>query len=259
METPNFLPAFCNAKRAALVMRKLILFALLISSSLGAFGGDFEEANNLFDKGNFADARTTYEKLVQRGDWSANLFCNLGDTELRLGEPGRAILQYKRALALEPAHREATRNLQVVRDQAGSHVAVSPISEAIFPRVSLDVFVIAATVMGWLAIVLLVRLFIRRTAPAILSFIFCVAAALYAGSALWHQHREVSLAVITRPKPVEARLAPADRAGLAESLPPGSQVRVLSERGEWTYCELPGKGLGWIPSTALEKVRIVRS
>ena len=36
-------------------------------------------------------------------------------------------------------------------------------------------------------------------------------------------------------------------------------VRVLSERGEWIYCELPGQGRGWIPDGAVERVRPVKS
>jgi hypothetical protein len=46
---------------------------------------------------------------------------------------------------------------------------------------------------------------------------------------------------------------------VAEALPAGSQVRVLSERGEWVYCELPGMGRGWIPDGAVERVRPARS
>ncbi len=46
---------------------------------------------------------------------------------------------------------------------------------------------------------------------------------------------------------------------MAEALPAGSQVRVLSERGEWIYCELPGTGRGWIPDGAVERVRPAKS
>jgi hypothetical protein len=53
-----------------------------------------------------------------------------------------------------------------------------------------------------------------------------------------------------------ARFAPADRAEVAQALPEGSQVRVLSERGAWIYCTLPGKELGWLPAQSLERVRI---
>jgi hypothetical protein len=69
--------------------------------------------------------------------------------------------------------------------------------------------------------------------------------------------REQVLAIITA-KQTEARLAPAASAGVAEALTAGSRVRVLSERGEWIYCELPGEGRGWLPQGALERVRLER-
>jgi hypothetical protein len=55
---------------------------------------------------------------------------------------------------------------------------------------------------------------------------------------------------------IEARLQPADSAGLAEALPAGSRVQILRERGEWLYCMLPGQKPGWIPRPAVERVRL---
>jgi hypothetical protein len=77
--------------------------------------------------------------------------------------------------------------------------------------------------------------------------------AIYSAAAVWHLRGSEMLAIVLA-KEADARLAPADRAGLAEKLPAGSRVRVLSERGAWTYCELPGSGRGWLPSDALERV-----
>ena len=73
-------------------------------------------------------------------------------------------------------------------------------------------------------------------------------------TALWLGAKDQALAIITA-RQTEARLAPAESAGVAEALPAGSRVRVLSERGEWVYCELPGAGRGWVPQKAIERVR----
>ena len=67
-----------------------------------------------------------------------------------------------------------------------------------------------------------------------------------------------NVAIVTA-KETAARLAPADRASVAEPLPAGSRVRVLSERGDWIYCALPGGGRGWIPETQIERVRLAKS
>ena len=51
---------------------------------------------------------------MNRGSYSANLFYNLGGAYYRAGDRGRAILNYQRALLLEPSHAEAAANLGFV-------------------------------------------------------------------------------------------------------------------------------------------------
>jgi hypothetical protein len=39
-------------------------------------------------------------------------------------------------------------------------------------------------------------------------------------------------------------------------LPPGSEVKVLSTRGDWVYAALPNNLRGWIPAKDAEPVRL---
>jgi hypothetical protein len=63
------------------------------------------------------------------------------------------------------------------------------------------------------------------------------------------------LAIVTAPE-VQARLATADSASSILQLPPGSEVQVLSQRGDWVYAILPNNLRGWIPSASVEPVRL---
>ena len=67
---------------------------------------------------NFPQAIKGYESLVESRQWNPTLFYDLGNAYFRKGDSGRAILNYERALALDPNHAEARANLQLVRDQA---------------------------------------------------------------------------------------------------------------------------------------------
>ena len=98
-----------------------LLLALAVTCSAAA-DSEFDEANRLYEQEKFAEAKQKYEQLVERGEWTANLFHNLGNTDFRLGSPGRAILDYERALALEPAHPEAHRNLALLRERTGARI-----------------------------------------------------------------------------------------------------------------------------------------
>ena len=223
-----------------------------------AGGGDFEGANQAYDQGKFSEAKAGYEKLVEDGAWSANLFYNLGNADYRLGAPGRAMLDYERALALDPAHPEARANLALLRTQTGARRRAEAWQDKVFVGQSADVWTVVAAASGWLALFGLALIFTSKRAEKSglwLTTVVGVLVCAYAAGVLWWRAPEQALAIVVV-QSTEARLAPADSAGLAEVLPAGSRVQVLSERGEWIYCTLPGAGRGWIPQHAVERVRL---
>ena len=169
----------------------------------------------------------------------------------RLGSAGRAILDYERALALNPHHPEARANLKILRDQNGAKLLPRSWSSKLADTLSPEIWASLAPVAGWAVLFGIVLLVTSRRAKARFGqWMLCLLSAVVvrggAGVALEHREADQTLAVITAHE-AEARLAPAESAGVAGILPAGSQVRVLSERGEWVYCELPGLGRGWIP------------
>src|SRR5204862_965529 len=99
----------------------LIALFFCASSAVSAIAqseAEFAKANEEYAQGRFKEAITGYEALVHGGQWNANLFYDLGNAYFRTGDFGRAILNYERALALDPHHPEATANLQIARDEA---------------------------------------------------------------------------------------------------------------------------------------------
>jgi tetratricopeptide (TPR) repeat protein len=240
-------------------MRNVLLILVLIAATVRA--DDFDAANQLYDQGKFGEARQHYQGLVERGEWSANLFYNLANTNYRVGAPGLAILNYERALVLEPGHPEARANLHLLRDQVNAKVPARTWMDVAFDALSVDAWALMAAISGWsLIFSVLVPFATRRSTSAGLVFVTILAAFVLTYSAVgtWHMARDRDAAIVIA-KQVEVRLAPADRAGLADVLPAGSRVRMLSERGEWVYCMLPSGGLGWVPASAVEKVRLFKS
>src|SRR5207253_7223505 len=102
--------------RASLIA---FLFCTLPTPSLLAQAdAEFAKANQEFAQGHFKEAISGYEALIRAGQWSANVFYDLGNAYFRTSDFGGAIVNYERALALEPHHPEATANLQIARDEA---------------------------------------------------------------------------------------------------------------------------------------------
>ena len=98
----------------------------------------------------------------------------------------------------------------------------------------------------------------RRSAAMITVSIFCLlvcAVSIYAVYTLERGSKGYALAIVTG-KDVQARLATADTANSVLALPPGSEVKILSTRGDWIYAALPNNLRGWIPAKNAEWVRL---
>jgi hypothetical protein len=62
------------------------------------------------------------------------------------------------------------------------------------------------------------------------------------------------LAIVSHGEGVSLLSAPADQSATVTRLPAAASVRVLQQRGEWTFCSAPGGEKGWAPSKFLEPV-----
>jgi tetratricopeptide (TPR) repeat protein len=240
-----------------------ILFCLAFGIASVAYAQtdtDFTKANQEYAQGHFKEAIGGYEALVRAGQSSANLFYDLGNAYFRTGDFGHAILNYERALALEQHHPEATANLQIVRDEARALELQQTWPERYLQLASVNQYSIAAAIAFWLAVFAIVTLIFarRRSATLIGMLIFCLlvcAVSIYAVYALERGSKGYALAIVTG-KDVQARLATADTANSVLALPPGSEIKILSTRGDWIYAALPNNLRGWIPAKNAEQVRL---
>lgn len=240
---------------------RVFIVLLFVLGSLRAVAGEWETANQAYDQGKFAEAKGTYEKMLESGAGNANVYYNLANADFRLGAAGPAMLNYERALTLHPRHPEAQANLKLLREQNSSKLLPLSWNARLAAILSPQTWIILATVTGWVVLFGIVLLVTSRSDDNFGLWTILLASVAVCAVALvstWSIRKDQARAVITA-KQTEARLAPAQSAGVAETLPAGSQVRVLSERGEWIYCELPGLGRGWIPEGAVERVRPAKS
>ncbi|MBT8037493.1 MAG: tetratricopeptide repeat protein [Verrucomicrobiae bacterium] len=115
-------------------MKRTILLVILIMTSW-CHAGDlenqamFKRANESFAQANaealvnpshardlYQSAILNYEFLIeQRGINTADLHTNLGNAYFSVGDRGRAVLNYQRALSEDPLHQDVLHNLRYVR------------------------------------------------------------------------------------------------------------------------------------------------
>jgi tetratricopeptide (TPR) repeat protein len=220
----------------------------------------FAKANADFAAGNFPGAISGYESLVKSRQWNASLFYDLGNAYFRSGDLGRAILNYQRALALDPTQPEARANLQLVRDQARALELKSGWVEEHLSFLTPAHYAWLGAVAFWVAAGILCGLYFAQRRAVVWIFAFLLSSVLAAGAALMLCRLETGragqdLAIITH-KNIQARLATAETAGTVLVLPPGSEIKILSTRGDWLYADLPNDLQGWIPAASAERVRL---
>jgi hypothetical protein len=150
--------------------------------------------------------------------------------------------------------------LQIARDEARALEMQQSAPERYLRFASVNQYTIAAAVAFWLGVFCIVRLlFARRrsTATILLSvfLVFVFAVGTLAIYELDHGSKGRGLAIVTD-KEVQARLATADTANSVLALPPGSEVKILSTRGDWVYAALQNSLRGWIPAKSAEQVRL---
>src|SRR4029434_7785090 len=172
----GYILAFCCATFA---------FSAVVPPIFAQSDAEFAKPNQEYAQNNFKEAISGYETLVRSGQWSANVFYNLGNAYFRAGDFGRAILNYERALALERHHPEATANLQIARDEARALEMQQSWQERYLQIASLNQYVITAAVAFWLGLFCVAWLiFARRRERAIIAtsifWLLISAAASYA-------------------------------------------------------------------------------
>ncbi|MGN0214816.1 MAG: tetratricopeptide repeat protein [Muribaculaceae bacterium] len=103
------------------MMGKRIIYTLVIYV-LGAnllFAQDLiKQANAEYEKDHYDKAIELYEKAAKQYGTSSELYYNIANSQYRLGNLGEAILNYERALKLDPSNDDARFNLDFVNEKA---------------------------------------------------------------------------------------------------------------------------------------------
>ena len=76
-----------------------------------------DQANAAYQRDDFNSALSLYEQAAKEDGTSSLLYYNMGNTHYRLGNMGKAVLCYERALLLDPSNDDARTNLEFVNDK----------------------------------------------------------------------------------------------------------------------------------------------
>lgn len=110
-----------------MLFRKILLIIFFLSSFLTAQPDIFlQQGNRYYQKQQYDQAIQSYNKVLNEGFESSELYYNLGNAYYRQGKLGYAILNYERALKLSPGDEDIQHNLALANSRTIDKINTLP-------------------------------------------------------------------------------------------------------------------------------------
>ena len=248
--------------------RPLLISLLCMLSSFqglatGNYSAQWQKGAACYEQTKYDSAAWYFEQIAALKPKNAEVYYNLGNTYYRLNKVALAVLNYERALQINPGYKEAKDNLLLTQSRISNRIQGT--SDIFFidwwqnithPRKA-GLWAIAAIITFTLIIVCLaVRRFVKSgdklplQLPGILGFI-CVCFLILAFAASQRTY-EVTAAVVMQN---DAPLMNNEQKGKPLALvPEGTTVKIVSEKSNWIEVTLPDGRTGWLAQNLVNKV-----
>ena len=247
----------------SLEFRGFFLAAALLFSMVAFAQDAFDAANAAYADGRYEEAAAMYQSLLDEQP-DATLYYNLGNARFKQGELAQAILNYERALRLQPNNKDAQYNLAFAQSRITDNIVEQDfflsswactvrncLSERTWWSTSIGLFICA--LIALLLFLLGRELWLRKTAfhVAWIALLFSLIAGLNAGSL--HQRNTLRNEAIITQGVVNVKSSP-DRSGTdLFTIHEGTKVTIRETLGEWVNVRV-GSNEGWMKSGYLERI-----
>ena len=249
----------------------LALFLLLPAHRRRAAGGRpdslWTAGVAAYSDGDWAAAEKAWADLRALGLESPQLYCNLGDACFKQDDLAHAILNYERALKLDPSYADARYNLAFAQGLVQDKIEAVPefFLEQwgrkacwLLPSDTWAVLflVLLAATLGCVLLFLLGRSVAARRGGFICGIVALLLSLLCLDFAFWQRtdYRKADGAVVTRPVTTVRSSPGSDAAKDLFVLHEGTKVKLLDEVGSWRNIELADGRQGWSSEDDLEVV-----
>lgn len=223
-----------------------------------------QEGDSAYIKNDFTSAIQIYEALLKKGE-AAEVYYNLGNSYYKADEIAKAIINYERALLLQPGNSDIRANVDVARSKTVDKMEA--VSEIFFITWTKDLIysmsVNAWAILGIVCFVLLIvslyffvfsKRIIWKKVGFVLGSIFLILVVL--ANVFAAQQKEDLLnrdkAIIMSPS-VTVRSTPNESGTSLFILHEGSKVSIKdTSMRNWKEIRLEDDKVGWVPSSAIE-------
>ncbi len=220
-----------------------------------------------YSESRFDEAADFWSEIVSQGQESAVLYYNLGNACFKLADYPRAVLNYERALKLDPSHADARYNLeymsQFIQDK------IEPVPEFILASLWRKAcYLMSSNAWAWLFIVLMAAalalavLFLvsSSTSRRRIGFYGALAAVVLSllslNFSIWQKrdYNKKDEAIIMAPVSSVKSSPSGDSSKDLFIVHEGTKVSIIDEVGTWKNISLADGRQGWILSDDLEVI-----
>ena len=229
----------------------------------GNYNEQWQKGTSFYNQKQYDSAAYYFELLAAAKPQNAEVYYNLGNTYYRLNNIPMSVLNYERALRIDPEHKEAKDNLMLAQGRISNHIHSA--GDIFFidwwqnitqPRKATTWAILSLTAFSLVIAFMLIRRLGKngRRLPVQLPGIFaflCACLLVLAYSSAKNSVDHTGAVVIQN----DAPLMNNEQKGKPLALiPEATTVKIRSEKGGWIEVSLPDGRTGWLQLSAVEKI-----
>ncbi len=240
-------------------MKKIFFLYILLSGFWAvAQTALFNQANEAYKKGDYQTAISLYEKALQNGKASGEVYYNLGNAYYKLNQIAPSIYYYEKALQYLPGDEDVIYNLGLANQMKLDKIEKVP--ENLFVRIKKKINrLFAFNTWAWLTVafgflgLLAFGIFLFSANPNYKRISFVI---MFISLFLWifswfnaeygRHLAQQKYAIIFVPE-TDLLTEPNLTADKVISLHEGTKVQVLKTEGDWDLVKLPDGKKAWLP------------
>ncbi len=241
-------------------MKKYIYIVIFFALNLVSVASNdlLQRAEKAYDSKKYTEAIDAYEKLVDQGYKSYQLYFNLGNAYYRNNELGKAIYYYELSRKIEPNDEDTRINLAIAsaktidKIDAKENFFISAMKTNVLSSFSTGTwawFTIIALFGGAIGffvfinsrILILKRVALAVAALLVLSFVLCYFLGYSAVKAKYENKFAVVLV-----REIRIMNEPTAMAKTKFTLHEGTKIRVIEKNGDWLLIKLDNGNEGWV-------------
>jgi tetratricopeptide (TPR) repeat protein len=225
-----------------------------------------DEANKVYNEGSFEQATELYEKVIENGFESAEVYYNLGNSYFKQNKTAASILYYEKAKKLEPNDEDINFNLKIANNRIVDKIETVP---ELFYIQWWNTLIYALTVDQWgilstaffilLLVMALVFLLSRvvwlKKASFWFGLLFLISSlSTYAlANQKFNSFKKDHEAIVFTPT-VTVKSSPTESSIDLFVIHEGTKVELLDNVGDWYEIAIANGSVGWMKGGDIRKI-----